>query len=332
MNADILISSSDTNTLADASPVPRQRMFEALSIPGVKSVVPVYFGRIDWKQNDGTIRVLDTFGISLEATTFNNAEIEAAKPLLALANHAIIDRGTRNVDKGLFAAIEGGKPYHFEAKGRELTVFDTFTIGGGFTADGYLIVSEQTFLSLFPQRSPGAPNHIFVRVADAASADKVVSALRAALPAFDTIVNTKAEAVRRDQAYQTTQRPVGIIFGFGVGIGILVGIIIVYQVLASDVADHLREYATMKAIGYPQRFFLGIVFEEALVLAVLGFLPGLAASMGVYAVVRQLAQLPIYMSVERAVVVMLGVILMCLISGIIATRKLARANPADLFP
>lgn len=332
MHADILISASDTNTLADASPVPRQRMYEALSVQGVSSVVPVYYGKIEWKQPDGTVRTLDTFGISLDAMTFDNAEIEAARPLLALADHAIIDRRTRNVPTQLFDGIAAGTSHRFEAKGRTLTVFDTFTIGGGFTADGYLIVSEQTFLSLFPQRSAGAPNHIFVKLDDTRSVDSVVAELRKVLPAYDSIVHSKDDAVRRDQAFQTTQRPVGIVFGFGVAIGVLVGIIIVYQVLASDVADHLREYATMKAIGYRQRFFLGIVFEEALVLAIFGFLPGLAASLGLYAAVRALTGLPIFMSFERAVLVMAGVIVMCLVSGLVATRKLARANPADLFP
>ena len=332
MNADIMISASDTNTLADASPVPRQRMYEALSVSGVKSVVPVYYGKIDWKQHDGTVRALDTFGINIDALTFNNPDIEAAKPLLALADHAIIDRKTRNAPKGLFASIDAGNDYHFEAKGRTLTIFNTFTIGGGFTADGYLIVSEQTFLSLFPQRSPGAPSHIFVKINDPRNTESVVAELRRVLPDYDTTVQSREDAIRRDQAYQTTQRPVGIVFGFGVAIGVLVGIIIVYQVLASDVADHLREYATMKAIGYRQRFFLGIVFEEALVLAIFGFLPGLAVSMGLYAAVRGLTGLPVFMSFERAVLVMVGVIVMCLVSGLVATRKLARANPADLFP
>jgi putative ABC transport system permease protein len=121
------------------------------------------------------------------------------------------------------------------------------------------------------------------------------------------------------------------VFGFGVVIGLLVGIIIVYQVLSTDVAEHLREYATFKAIGYPQRFFLGLVFEEALILAVLGFIPGLLVSMALYASVAAATGLPLAMTGSRAVVVFLGTVAMCVLSGAIATRKLARANPADLF-
>jgi putative ABC transport system permease protein len=139
------------------------------------------------------------------------------------------------------------------------------------------------------------------------------------------------EAFDRDQAFQTTQRPVGLVFGFGVVIGILVGIIIVYQVLSTDVAEHLKEYATFKAIGYSQRFFLGIVFEEALILAILGFVPGFLVSFLLYTVVAAVTGLPLAMTVARAVFVLVGTLGMCALSGAIATRKLARANPADLF-
>ncbi len=155
--------------------------------------------------------------------------------------------------------------------------------------------------------------------------------MRAALPAYDSLVRTVQEASAKDQAFQTTQRPVGLVFGFGVVIGILVGIIIVYQVLSTDVADHLKEYATFKAIGYPQRFFLGLVFEEALILAVLGFVPGFLVSLGLYAAVAATTGLPLAMTGARAGVVLLGSVVMCTLSGAVATRKLARANPADLF-
>ena len=331
MNADILISSSDCNTLADGSPLPRQRMFEALSVPGVASATPLYFGKMDWKQPDGTIRTLDVFGIDPSTETFRIPAINAALDQLKLSDYAIIDRRTRNVAPGVFTAIDGGKTYSFEVKGRTLQVASTFSLGGGFTADGYLIVSDQTFMKHFPQRVPGAPNQILVRLLPGADRVQVIAAMRQLLPDYDAIVRTLDEAVAQDQAFQTTQRPVGIVFGFGIVIGILVGIVIVYQVLATDVADHIREYATFKAMGYPQSFFLGIVFEEALILAVLGFVPGVLISMVFYAIVASVTGLPLSMTAWRPVYVLLGTIAMCMASGAIATRRLARANPADLY-
>jgi putative ABC transport system permease protein len=331
MNADIIISASDMNTLADGSPLPRQRMYQALAVPGVASAAPLYYGKIDWKQSDGTVRSLDTFGIDPALVTFSKAEINAARAQLALPDTAIMDRQTRNVPKEIFAAIDSDAPLQFESKGRTLTVLETFTIGGGFSADGYLIVSDQTFLRLFPQRQPGAPNHIFLKLAPGANAEQVIADLRRVIPAYDSAVRTKAETIAKDTAFQTTQRPVGIVFGFGIVIGVIVGIIIVYQVLSSDVADHLKEYATMKAIGYRQRFFMGIILEEALVLAVVGFIPGIIIALLLYQAVAGLTGLPVAMTTSRAAMVLGGTLLMCVLSGLIATRKLARANPADLF-
>lgn len=328
---DILVSASDMNTLTDGSPLPRQRMFEALAVDGVRSATPLYYGKVDWKQPDGTIRTLDVFGVDPAARTFRTPEINAQLDQLKLSDVAIIDRRTRNTPRGLFESIDRGEPYRFETKGRTLTVVGTFTIGGGFTADGYLVVSDQTFLKLFPQRSAGAPNHILVTLDPGASRADVVARLAAVLPAYDTVARTIDEAVAKDQRFQTTQRPIGIVFGFGIVIGVIVGVIITYQVLSTDVADHLREYATFKAIGYPQRFFLGIILEEALILAMLGFMPGIAISMLLYAAVSAATGLPLAMTVDRAVLVLVGTIVACVLSGAIATRRLARADPADLF-
>ena len=214
MNAQIIIAASDMNTLADGSPVPRSRMFEALSTPGVAAATPIYFGKIDWKQPDGTIRTLDTFGIDPGASAFRTQAIEVARATLASGDVALIDAGTRNVRKDLFRAIDRGEPYSFEAKGRTISVVGTFSLGGGFAADGYLVVSDQTFLRLFPQRQAGAPNYILVRLEPGTDRSDVLGRLRSALPAYDSVIRTTEETAARDQSFQTTQRPVGLVFGF----------------------------------------------------------------------------------------------------------------------
>ncbi len=159
----------------------------------------------------------------------------------------------------------------------------------------------------------------------------VVERLRNALPADTVQVNTLTGAANADLKFQTTEKPTGIIFGFGVLIGVLVGIVIVYQVLSTDVASHLREYATFKAMGFGQRFFLGIVFEEAIVLAVFGYVPGFLISAALYKALNVAAGLPVSMDSTRAIIVFVGTLIACTISGAIATRRLAGADPADLF-
>ena len=113
--------------------------------------------------------------------------------------------------------------------------------------------------------------------------------------------------------------------------GFIVGVAIVYQVLYSDVSDHLSEYATLKAIGYSNRSLLIVIFQEALFLAVLGYIPGFVATLGMYQLLTTLTKLELVMTVNLALTVFILTLAMCLISGAIASNKLRAADPADVF-
>jgi putative ABC transport system permease protein len=113
--------------------------------------------------------------------------------------------------------------------------------------------------------------------------------------------------------------------------GFIVGIVIVYQVLSTDVNDHMAEYATFKAMGYKNSYLLGVVFEEAMILSIIGFIPSVAIAAGLYQLTAAATALPIVLPASRAVTVLIMTIIMCSISGAIATRKLQSADPADIF-
>ncbi|WP_299649094.1 ABC transporter permease DevC [uncultured Tateyamaria sp.] len=330
-DADIIISAEDANTLTDGSNVARSRLFQALGVAGVASGTPLYIGSLDFQLDGGSTASLQTYALDTQGQAFVTRAIAEQFDLLIPENTALIDTAMRGVPTSAFDGLRAGQPFAFEIKGKTLTAVGTLTMGGGFTADGTLFVSDQTFLRFFSGRSSGAPNHILLKVADGAEPDEVVSRLRTILPAEAVKVQTLEEAANADLAYQTTERPTGIIFGFGVLIGIIVGIVIVYQVLSTDVADHLSEYATFKAMGYGQPFFLGIVFEEALVLAVIGFIPGLFFSILLYMGMSAATGLPVEMEIARILSVFVGTLVACCLSGAIATRRLAGADPADLF-
>lgn len=330
-DADIMISSQDTNTLTDGSNLSRQRMFHALGITGVANATPLYIATLEWQREGGGSSNLQTFGIDPDAGDFVSTDLAKKMELLRLPNTLLIDQDTRGATKGQFKNINPSNPLDFELKGTAVRAIDLIQVGGGFTADGTLFASDQTFLSLFPKRIAGAPNHILLKTVSGVSPDVVVERLRKVLPADSVIVRTMADAAAADLKYQTTERPTGVIFGFGVLIGVLVGIVIVYQVLATDVSDHLKEYATFKAMGYDQGFFLGIVFEEALILAIFGFIPGVIVSSLLYLGLANATGLPVEMDIGRAIAVFFGTLFACSISGAIATRRLAGADPADLF-
>ena len=328
---DIMVYSEDVNALTDGSNIARQYMYQALAVNDVSEATTLFIGMLTWQRSGEKSISLQVFGIDPDTVNFTEPDIQSGLSKLRLPNSALIDGNTRGVPPEFFENISLDTPLFLEANDTTLSAVGALDIGGGFGADGTLIVADQTFLGLFPQRSAGAPNYILVNVDDDVSPDFVVERLRIALPSDTVQVDTLEGAANADLKFQTTEKPTGIIFGFGVLIGVLVGIVIVYQVLSTDVASHLREYATFKAMGYGQRFFLGIVFEEAMVLAVFGYVPGFLISAALYKGLDAAAGLPVGMDSTRAILVFVGTLIACTISGAIATRRLVGADPADLF-
>lgn len=329
LNADIILSAQDANTIAEGSNVPRQWMFRAMSDPGVADATPLYMGTVQWKQN-GNDTKLQLLAMDPVKTGFFSPQVQRKVQSLTLPDVAMIDLKTRQIDPQVLAGIRPHSPLNTEIMGRTVSFVDTFTGGVGFSADGYVLTSDQTFLRLFPKRQSGAPNHILLKLAPGQDAATVIGRLQSDLPP-DLRIRTIAQAADDDVVFSTTKRPTGIIFGFGVLMGVLVGIVIVYQVLSTDVADHLKEYATFKAMGYGPGFFLGIVFEEAMVLALMGFVPGSLVSWGVYSLLRSATGLPINMDGLVTFLVFVGTLAACAVSGAVATRRLNAADPADLF-
>jgi putative ABC transport system permease protein len=144
-------------------------------------------------------------------------------------------------------------------------------------------------------------------------------------------VMTHPEFIEFEEGYWRRGSPIGFIFGLGTTMAFVVGVVIVYQVLSTDVNAHLKEYATFKAMGFQNSYLLMVVFEEAIILAILGFIPGVILPIGLYALAAKATSLPIYMTVARAIMVLLLTVVMCSLSGAIATRKLQAADPADMF-
>jgi putative ABC transport system permease protein len=328
--ADIMISAGDASTLTDGGNVARQWLLQALGDQDVAAGVGLFIANVPWDRGEKDIS-LTTFGVDPIKTEFLSKDIASDLNLLQVRDAAILDRLARGLAKDEAASIRPQTPLSFETQGRTITAYATFSGGGGFGGDGYMLVSDQTFLSLFPTRSSSAPDHILLSLRASAQTDAVIARLKTLISDPSLRIRSYQDAAQEDLRYQQTKRPTGIIFGFGVLIGVLVGIVIVYQVLSTDVADHLREYATFKAMGYGPRFFLGIVFEEALVLGIMGFIPGLIIGTTILTLMGKITTLPLGMTPSMAVTVFLGTIVFSALSGAIATRRLDAADPADLF-
>ncbi len=186
-------------------------------------------------------------------------------------------------------------------------------------------------MRLFPKRDAGSVSIGLIQLKPGYDSKQVANALKAYLPQDDVKVLTYEEFIEFEKDYWKKNTAIGFIFTLGVAMGFTVGVIIVYQVLSTDVNAHMKEYATFKAMGYNNFYLLGVVFEEALILALLGFIPGMSVSFGLYALTRNATNLPLFMTVARAIQVLTLTFIMCMISGAIATRKVQSADPADMF-
>ena len=142
---------------------------------------------------------------------------------------------------------------------------------------------------------------------------------------------TKRGFAERERAYWATSTPIGFVFAFGTIMGLVVGLIIVYQILFADISDHLAEYATLKAMGYTNRNLFSVVFQEATILAILGFIPGFAISLWLYRITENATLLPMRMGLTLVGMVLTLTIAMCCASGAMALRKVRTADPAEIF-
>jgi putative ABC transport system permease protein len=331
VDADIVIRSAQYRDLNLANTFPRRRLYQIRDLPGVQSAEALYVSTVVWK-NPQTRRKtqLTLVGQNLDHPAFNFAQVNRNLDKLKQPDTFLFDRLTRGEYAEVIERAEQGQTVKTEIQRRTIQVAGLFSLGASFATDGTLITSQENFLRFFPERGAGQVTLGLVKVKPGIDPNQVVAQIKAILPQ-DAIASTKQEYVAFEQAYWEKTTPIGIVFTFGTVMAFVVGTVIVFQILSTDVNEHIGEYATFKAMGYRDRYLLLIVFEEAILLATLGFIPGLGLALGQYALIRQAASLPIAMTFARLAFVFFLTMVMCIVSGLIATRKVQSADPADIF-
>ena len=255
---------------------------------------------------------------------------EEARERLRQQDVVLFDRGSRPEFGPVAEAIDNGERVVTEINDREVEVAGLFEMGTSFGIDSTVITSDDNWLRLFPEKPRSEIQLGLVQLKDGFSATDVRDQMETWLP-DDVLVMTKTQFVQREKDYWNRATPIGYIFAFGAIMGFVVGAIIVYQILFADVSEHLNEYATLRAIGYKNRFVSGIVLQQAAILAVLGYLPGLGVAWWLYGKAAGATNLPLYITQDRAITVFLLTLAMCAISGLLAVRKVRRLDPAEVF-
>jgi putative ABC transport system permease protein len=311
---------------------PRQRIYQAAGAEGVESFTSLYIGQAEWRNpQNRTNQTTLVYGIDPNNPAISFPEVKLHLNKIKLLNQVLYDRaGRENLFGNVTELLQHKNPLPIQVNGKTIQVIGTFTLGASFAADGNLITSDSTFLRLFQSREPNQIDVGLLKLKPGADIKQVQAIIRANIP-NDVLVLTHEELVEHEKKFWQTNSPIAFIFGMGAAIGFIVGTVIVYQILYSDVSDHLSEYATLKAMGYNDAYLIGVLVQESLILAILGFVPGFLLTTGLYYVAASATLLPINMTVNRAVLVLCLTIVMCITSGGIAIRKLQAADPAEIF-
>jgi putative ABC transport system permease protein len=334
LKGDIFLISPQSTALIAMQSFSQRRLFQALGYPGVEAISPIYLEAALWKNPETRrTRSILVIGVNPEDLVFDLPGVVENWAKIRLADTVLFDRASRAEFGPIADRVAKGKTITTEVAGRRVTVTGLFQLGASFGADGNLITSDLNFLRIFERRQKGLIDVGLIKLASGTEVQSVIRELRRNLQdqQGDVKVLSKQEFIDFEKNYWKSSTSIGFIFSLGTAIGFLVGTVIVYQILYTDVTDHLAEYATLKAMGYRNFYLLSVVFQEALILSVLGYIPGFFLAQGLYKLTRNATSLPIAMTLDRAVMVFCLAVIMCAISGAIAVRRVQDADPADIF-
>lgn len=333
LDGDIVLINPQSDALLSMETFSQRYLYRVLALKAVASVHPIYIDFASWKNpQTGKLRNIQVIGFNPKEQVFNLPGVQQNIDKIKTPDVVLFDRGSREEFGPVAADFAQGKLIFTEVEGRRIKIGGIFELGTSFGADGNLITSDLNFIRLFASknRKRGLIDIGLIKLKPGVNAEAVLEDVRKYLPK-DVKVLSKQEFIDFEKSYWASSTAIGFIFTLGTIIGFIVGTVIVYQILYSEVSDHLPEYATLKAMGYTDTYLLLVVFQEALILACIGYIPGFAFAMFQYTMARNATLLPIVMTISRASLVLFLTILMCCISGAIAVRKLRAADPADIF-
>ncbi|MEB3359664.1 MAG: ABC transporter permease DevC [Synechococcales bacterium] len=345
LQGDLFLVSAYAPTISSGS-FPRVHLYQADAVAGVAAASPLYISSENWVnpldlESEEEVDTAPPRSVRLFPNTVKILAFNPVQPVLNLPEvnqqldrlHApggvLYDRLAQDKLGPVTELYDQQGVVTTVMNNRRVYVVGLFSLGSTIFDNGHVIMSDWNYARRNGQDSLNRVSVGALTLEPGADLEQVRTRLRDRL-SRDVQILTREEIMEAEQAFRASF-PNGKILNFGAMMGFVVGIIVVYQVLYTDVSDHLPEYATLKAMGYSDRALLLVVLQEALILAVTGFVPGLLASQGVYVLLTQITRIPLTMRAGVILQVFVLTLVMCAISGAIAVNKLRAADPADVF-
>lgn len=331
IKADLVLLNPESEILFSLQSFPRDRLYQAQRVDGVKSVNYLYSRLGNWK-NPLTLRTRSILilGFDPSQPAFQFTGVNENLEKLKKPSQVIFDQLSRPEFGPIAETFRKNQLTETEINGTRVQVAGLFTMGTSFAADGHVITSDTTFLRIFKQTPQSQIDLGLINLKPGTEPQQVIQQLSQILP-DDVRVMSLTDFAALEKNYWENSVAIGFIFGLGAFMGFIVGAVIVYQIIYTDVYNHLSEYATLKAMGYKHIYLLKIVLEESIILAFLGYIPGLLIANLMYIYLEAETNLSVRLTFNAAIFVLILTIIMCFLAAAIAMRKLNYADPADIF-
>ncbi len=330
LNGDLFLMHKQSEAMWRPVQFKRSELMRVLGNPAVANAYPLYLGLAPFKNiQTRTKRTLMIYGFDPDSLIFDLASVQNLRAELRQKDTVLFDEYSRPEFGPIGKFLQAGQNVT-EINDYKVSIIGLFRLGVSFAADGNVITSDLNFMRIFPRRNHDGIDMGIIKLHAGASVPQIQAELKSQLNEYVNIF-TYDELQQFEKNYWSDTAPIGFIFNFGIVMGWIVGLVIVYQILFTDITNHRNEFATLKAMGYEHGYFVRVVFSSAFFLTVLGFIPGYLLSFGLYYLGESQMFMPMPMSPGKVFTVFICMLSMCFMAGVLAIRKLKDANPADMF-
>ncbi len=331
VTADLVVVSPRTKTIFASAQFPRRLLYRLGSSEDVVEIGEMYMGqgrfRNPWNKLEFPVSI---YGINPHSPMMTLPGIERFADKLELTDRVLFDGLSRTNYGPVVKHLKEHGTLDVEVNLRKIQLVDTIEVGISINADGNLFMSPANFQRMFPGRQSGSVDLGLIRIRDGVSSEAVRDHLNQYL-GQEAKVLTRDQLIDSEILFIRENAPLDFIFGMGAAVGFFIGFVVVYQILYTEVTNHMPQYATLKAMGFSDRYLLRMVVSQAMILSLLGYFPGFVLAVGLYRVATNAIQMEFSMTFERAISVFVLTMIMCGLSAIIAIRKVRTADPADVF-
>ena len=218
---------------------------------------------------------------------------------------------------------------------------DTATLNGNTVyirgiLDGYpdinqpsVVVSRDTLRRLGMGDKGDKVGPLMVQLRDATKAEAVRDQLNA-ISGGAYRAWTRAELAKANEGALMKEQIIGVLLGFSVFLGFMIGIGITSQTLRGAILANIKEFASLRALGVSMGSLRMIVVELSFWVGVVGLGATALFTYGVFLLAKS-AGLPMGFPLPAVIGVGILLMLISIASGLMAMGILKKSQPADLL-